>query len=90
MLSAAWLIMTAVQIWLFLLHPVLDRQIDLETRRLIDRDQFEPAHTLYVTLSTVQWIAGLFYLFCTVHAWRVQDSATVAKLQPVQASSVNT
>lgn len=75
LLATMWMVMTAVEIWLFLLHPVLDKQIDLETRRLIDRAQFQSAHTLYVTLSTVQWCAGLIYVFCTLQAWRNADGA---------------
>ena len=90
LLSAGWLIMTAIQVWLFLLHPVLDRQINLETRHLVDRQQFRPVHTFYVTLSTVQWAAGLIYLFCTLHAWRVHDNGIFRNLQPVQSSTVDT
>jgi hypothetical protein len=56
-----------------MLHPVLDGQINLETRRLIDRAQFRSVHTFYVTLSTVQWAAGLIYVLCTLHAWRKAD-----------------
>lgn len=84
-----WAIMTAVQIWLFLLHPVLDRQIDLETRHLVDRARFRPAHTLYVTLSTVQWASGLLYLFFTLQMWRMQDQATSPKLQAVQSPTID-
>ncbi|MGZ4974471.1 MAG: hypothetical protein ACXWDN_17055, partial [Limisphaerales bacterium] len=85
-LGVAWIVMAAVQIWLFLLHPVLDRQIDLQTRHLVDRAQFRPAHTFYVTLSTVQWAAGLIYVFCMLHAWRLRDRLCgTRKSEPVQS-----
>ena len=77
LLAAMWLIMAAVQVWLFVLHPVLDRQIDLETRHLVDRVQFHSVHTSYVTLSTIQWASGLIYLFCALHAWRKADSKQI-------------
>lgn len=89
LLAIAWSMMAAVQIWLFLLHPVLDRQIDLETRHLVDRAQFRPVHTFYVTLSTVQWAAGLLYLLGTLHSWRVRDNANGTKLQSIQSSAIN-
>lgn len=89
LLVSAWSIMAAVQIWLFLLHPVLDRQINLETRHLIDRQRFRPAHTLYVSLSTVQWSAGLLFLFGTLHSWRVKDKRIGAELEPIQPSAIN-
>jgi hypothetical protein len=73
-LATMWLVMTAVEIWLFLLHPMLDKQINLETHHLVDRVQFRNVHTLYVTLSTVQWGAGLIYIFVTLQAWRNIDS----------------
>jgi hypothetical protein len=68
-----WIVMAAVQVWLFWLHPVLDRQIDLEARKLIGREQFRSAHTFYVTLSTVQWAAGLVYVFAMLQSWRTAD-----------------
>lgn len=80
-LASMWVVMTAMQVWLFLLHPVLDRQIDLETRRLVDRTQFESAHTLYVTLSTVQWMAGLVYVFCALLAWRRVDTGEAVAVE---------
>jgi hypothetical protein len=74
-LVVIWIGMAGVQVWLFLLHPVLDRQIDLETRRLVDRAQFRSVHTFYVALSTVQWAAGLIYVFCMLQTWRSADEA---------------
>jgi hypothetical protein len=76
-LIVMWVIMAAVEVWLFVLHPVLDRQINLETRHLVDRQQFRPTHTLYVTLSTVQWIAGLIYTVFALHGWRKTDATQI-------------
>jgi hypothetical protein len=75
LLAVMWVVMAAVEVWLFVLHPVLDKQINLETRHLVDRQQFRRTHTFYVTLSTVQWVAGLIYTFVALHLWRKADSA---------------
>lgn len=89
-LASMWIVMAVVQVSLFLLHPVLDHQIDIETRHLVNREAFRPTHTLYVSLSTVQWIAGLLYLFCTLHVWRLRDqSFSAQKLQPIQSPTVD-
>jgi hypothetical protein len=88
-LFGTWMVMAAVEVWLFLLHPVLDRQINLETRHLVDRVHFRPVHTFYVTLSTIQWVAGLLYVFAMLHAWRIADQKNIPALKPVQAAAVD-
>jgi hypothetical protein len=80
-LVSLWVVMAGVQVWLFLLHPNLDRQIDLETRDLVNRMQFRSVHTFYVTLSTVQWAAGLVYVFCALCAWRCVDTRVSVQMR---------
>lgn len=61
-----WAIMAAVQIQLFLLHPHLDRLLDMQAREVLDYDRFDMLHRLYLISSTVQWTAGVLHVWCVV------------------------
>ncbi len=65
-LAATWLMMSVVQVELFLLHPALDRLLDSEAREILDFDRFEMLHRIYLGSSTAQWIAGMLHLWCAV------------------------
>lgn len=63
---AAWLLMLAVQVELFLLHPMLDQLIDIKAKAILDEEQFRRLHLIYMTSATVQWAAGIIHIWCTV------------------------
>jgi hypothetical protein len=65
-----WLIMAAVLATLYLIHPMLDRMLDLEAHRVVDRSRFYGLHAAYMNLSTTQWVAGLLHLWLTLFVWR--------------------
>ena len=65
-LAITWLTMAAVQIELFLLHPMMDRLLDTKARAILDDAQFIRLHVVYLTSSTVQWLAGLVHVWCAV------------------------
>lgn len=70
-LWTAWLVMVAVQIGLFILHPMLDRLLDFSAREIIDEPRFYFLHRVYLCLSTVQWLAAWLVL----RSWFVEPTA---------------
>src|SRR5881394_2353867 len=62
-LAMSWLIMTAVQDSLFVLHPALDNMLNTDTHQILDRLRFRSLHNTYLTVSTVQWAAGLLHVW---------------------------
>src|SRR6266851_5539710 len=73
-LAVTWLIMAAVQVSLFVLHPALDNVLDTHTHQILDRLCFRSLHNTYLTVSTVQWAAGLLHLWFALAVWRRFDA----------------
>lgn len=60
-------LMLAMQIALFWLHPQIDLFVDLESHEIVgDYDQFYFLHRLYLWASTIQWAAAWIWLFAYV------------------------
>ena len=72
-LGTSWVVMLAVQVALFSMHPALDQMLDVPNHRVHDRAHFHSLHELYLTLSTVQWGATLLHLWCLIAVWRHLD-----------------
>ncbi len=58
---ALWGIMAGTLAGLCWLHPVMGGLLDHQARVVIDDDVFSRWHTVYLSLSTAQWIAGILY-----------------------------
>jgi hypothetical protein len=58
-----WFVMAAIQAWLFHLHAELDARMDAERTFVVKRDEFYGLHRLYLIASTVQWVAGLAWMW---------------------------
>jgi hypothetical protein len=56
--------MIAIQAELFILHPCLDRLLDVHARKIIDDDRFDFLHRAYLMSATAQWGFGLLYVLC--------------------------
>jgi hypothetical protein len=69
-----WLLMAAAQVALYVLHPKLDRLLDLQARDVLEPSAFRALHRLYLWIATVQWAVALVYLAWALAAWRRQDS----------------
>jgi hypothetical protein len=63
----------ALLIGLIVLHPELDRMLDFDTRRVMDRQKFYSLHRIYLWFSTFQWIFACFWLFGTIRNWTNQN-----------------
>jgi hypothetical protein len=74
----AWLVMAAGLAALVWLHPHMDRYLDLEELRIVDRRGFRYEHRWYLWISTGQWSAGLVFTLLTLLAWRREDVLSAA------------
>jgi len=72
-LIAAWYVMVAMQLTLFLTHPVMDRLLDPESRKIHDLDRFEFWHQIYLIETTIQWTAAMLYIWLALRQWSGRD-----------------
>jgi hypothetical protein len=68
-----WGIAFAAQGLLFVFHQLLDAFMDPARTRVVIGPPFYPVHRLYLWTSTVQWLAGVVFVWLTVAAWRAED-----------------
>ena len=61
-------------IFLFALHYLLDRSIDIEAWKIPDPDRFRRLHIMYLIVSTIQWFISLLSVFFTLWSWNWFDS----------------
>ena len=57
-------------IGLFVLHGSLDAQIELETRSVIDHEEFYEGHRVYLVISAIQWLVTFAILPLTLWGWQ--------------------
>ena len=62
--------MAAAQAILFVLHPKLDAMLDLANQSVMDPEVFHPLHEFYLTVTGVQWFAGLIYFLTLLICWQ--------------------
>lgn len=67
---AIWLVMVLGQGILFYLHLELDGMMDGDRSFVVRRASFYPVHRCYLWTSTVQWVAGLAFVWFMLHCWR--------------------
>ena len=69
---AIWLVMVLGQGILFYLHLELDGMMDPDRTFVVRRVSFYPVHRVYLWTSTVQWFAGLVFVWFTLRCWRTE------------------
>lgn len=69
----SWALMVVCLFALVWLHPHMDRYLDLENGRILDRATFRFEHRWYLWLSTVQCGATIVYMLLMLAAWRRED-----------------
>jgi hypothetical protein len=67
-LAGTWVLMAAVQVELFVLHPAMDALLDTAARVVLDDPAFRRLHFVYLMSSTAQWAAGLLHVWCVAAA----------------------
>src|SRR5690242_12724696 len=65
-LLGTWVLMAAVEVELFAMHPMMDRLLDLRAKHVLDYARFDRLHYIYLMSSTIQWAAGLLHVGCAV------------------------
>jgi len=65
-LAGSLIAVALLQIELFVMHPFLDRLLDVKRRRIIDYDRFDLLHHLYLISASVQWGFGFLHALCIV------------------------
>jgi len=63
-LAGSLILMIAIQLELFGLHPCLDRLLDTQSRQIINDERFDALHRIYLVSSTVQWCSGVLHVLC--------------------------
>ena len=68
-LSGLSLVILVLLVALFILHPMLDRMIDVESKTTSDAALFYNLHRVYLWASTIQWMAAWAWLLIWVSEW---------------------
>ena len=68
-LAVTWLAMAAAQLVLLLVHPRLDALLDATSHSIIEPSSFHRLHEFYLSVTTVQWSAGLLHLIAIITTW---------------------
>ncbi|XZE52425.1 hypothetical protein SH139x_004118 [Planctomycetaceae bacterium SH139] len=79
-----WGVMAAVQAGLFILHPRLDRLLDVPEMEILQPAQFYSLHQVYLIGTTLQMLAGLLFLVGILIIWRSQDQFQQAAANRLQ------
>jgi hypothetical protein len=58
LLLTAWLVCLVTQLALFIIHARMDGLLDPATMSVIDQDQFESLHFLYLWPATIGWFGS--------------------------------
>ena len=73
-LIISWLVMAGTQLTLYLIHPRLDAMLDAQTHSVINPSSFHSLHETYLTIVSVQWIAGLVQFIAVIADLRGKTS----------------
>ncbi len=68
-LTATWLVMALAQLILLVVHPQLDAMLDPQTQGIDDPTKFHALHEFYLTVTGIQWFAGLAHLLILLLNW---------------------
>jgi hypothetical protein len=73
---ALWCVLALTLAWLCLLHQQLDALLDATNLTIRDQPTFHLWHRVYLYVSTVQWLAGIFLMGLTLATWRRVDAVS--------------
>jgi len=68
-IAITWLAMAAAQLVLLLVHPRLDALLDVTSHSITEPSSFHRLHEFYLSVTTVQWSAGLLHFMAVVAIW---------------------
>ncbi|MBY0460595.1 MAG: hypothetical protein K2V38_25035 [Gemmataceae bacterium] len=70
---AAWGVMAGCQVALAYLHLRLEEHMDPDRLVVLVLGTFRRFHGAYLWAHTLQWVAGLAFVWLTLRAWRAAD-----------------
>jgi hypothetical protein len=71
-----WGVMAICQVGLFVGHAYLDARLQEKGMLILDPETFRAGHRLYLWTHTVQWGAGLVFIWLMLRAWAGEDRAS--------------
>jgi hypothetical protein len=75
-LVISWIAMVAIEVELFIMHPMLDRLLITQpVRDILDVDRFDMLHRVYLISTTVQWGFGVVHVWGICLLWAGQSAA---------------
>jgi hypothetical protein len=76
LLLISLIVMVAIEIELFIMHPTLDRLLVTQpVREILDEDKFDLLHRIYLISSSVQWLFGVVHVWGICLMWGNRKSA---------------
>jgi hypothetical protein len=69
-LATTWLIMAGAQLALFVVHARLNAMLDLQNQAVAEPSSFHPLHEFYLTVTGIEWFAGLTHLVTMLVDWQ--------------------
>lgn len=75
-LWSCWAVMVAGLVALFALHPRIADFLNYESSKITNPADFRFVHGAYLSVSTVQWFAGLVFAAGIITNWRESDRTT--------------
>jgi hypothetical protein len=67
------IVIALIQAELLVLHPYLDRLLDVKGRSITDEGRFDLLHHIYLLSATAQWGAGVLHVLCIAAAQTDSD-----------------
>ena len=71
-LVTTWVVMAGAQLALVVIHPQLDAMLDSQTHTIAETSSFHSLHEFYLTITGVQWFAGLLHLVTLMTVWQYE------------------
>jgi hypothetical protein len=68
-----WSVMALCQVGLFIGHAYLDARLQVKGMIVLDSETFRTGHRVYLWTHTVQWGAGLVFIWLMLRAWAAED-----------------
>ena len=76
LLATSWIVMAGAQLVLFVVHPRLDAMLDAQTQTIAEPTSFHSLHEFYLSITGLQWFAGLLHLVVLLFTWQNADRQT--------------
>lgn len=73
---ALWILLVICLFGQYYVHELMDAKLDLQIYRILDLSGFRTLHSIYLSISTLQWLAMLSLLILTLQSWQWPQGKT--------------